>query len=183
MGNNAQKSLISDNSFAGKAIVSFPADSIILNEGVLCPDMFKIIQGRAEMYIGYGTDKEVLLGIIGPGTCFGEWGLLMKAPAIYTVIAYSDVYAIRVTEDRIDNFIQENHTSILQIMRNMAKTMAFMQHQVMSLSEELSSFTQKHENDFENVEKELLREYYLNNVPFKLKGKMHFLGSKGNEKR
>ena len=182
MGDNEQKSAISDNSFEGKAIVSFPADSLILKEGEVNLDMYKIIQGRAEMYMGYGTDQEVLLGIIGPGACFGELGLLMEAPAIYTVVAYSDVYAIRVTEERIGNFIQENHSSILQIMKNMAKTMSIMQYQIMALSEELNSYTKEDSDNFEQVKKELLRSLYNPRAAAGMKGKMYFMGNNGGKK-
>ncbi len=76
MSDNEQKSLISDNSYEGKAIVTFPEGSLILKEGDVNLDMYKIIQGKAEMYIGYGTEHEVLVGIIGAGACFGELGLL-----------------------------------------------------------------------------------------------------------
>ncbi len=151
MGDNGQKSLISDNSFEGRAIISFPAESLIMKEGDVNPNMYKIIQGRAEMYIGYGTEHEVLVGIIGPGACFGELGLLTQSPAIYTIIAYTDVYALKVTLDRIGTFIEENQSSIIQIMTNMAKTMSVMQHQVKYLSEELASYRPKKEDDFEDV--------------------------------
>ncbi len=75
-------------------IIKFPRDSIIIREGETNPDMYKIVQGNAELYTGYGTDKELLLGIIGPQSCFGEFGMLIGAPSIYTVAAYSDVYAM-----------------------------------------------------------------------------------------
>ncbi len=181
MGDIDQMNAVSDNSFGGKAIVSFPAESMILKEGEVNLDMYKIIQGRAEMYAGYGTDKEVLLGIIGPGACFGEMGLLLKAPAIYTIIAYTDVYAIRVTEDRVGNFIQENHSSVLQIMKNMANTMAIMQHQITALSEELNSYTKKEDNSFEEMKKDLLRSLYNPNGNG-MRGKMYFLGNNGDKK-
>ena len=182
MGDNEQKSAISDNSFEGKAIVSFPAETLILKEGEVNLDMYKIIQGRAEMYVGYGTDQEVLLGIIGPGAVFGELGMLMQSPAIYTVIAYSDVYAIRVTEDRMGSFIQENHSTAIQIMKNMAKTMAIMQNQIMLLSEELSSYTKNDADSFEQVKKELLRNLYNPRANTGMKGKMYFMGNNGGKK-
>ena len=139
MADESSKSMISDNAFEGKSIVTFPAESMILKEGEVSLDMYKIIQGKAEMYVGYGTDREVLIGIIGPGACFGELGLLMHAPAIYTIIAYTDVYCLRVTEGKIGDFIQENHSSILQIMKNMANNMIIMQRQILELGEELSA--------------------------------------------
>ena len=177
MGEENSKSLISDNSFEGKSIVNFPADSLILREGEVSLDMYKIIQGRCEMYMGYGTDQEVLIGIIGPGACFGEMGLLLQAPAIYTVIAYSDVYAIRVTEGRIAGFIQENHSSVLQIMKNMASTMMIMQRQILSLSEEIAGYTRKDNADITELRKELLKHCYGFGGAG-MKGKMHYLGGK-----
>ncbi len=176
MGDDSQKNLISDNKVEGKAIVHFPAETMILQEGEVSLDMYKIIQGRCEMYMGYGTDKEVLIGIIGPGACFGEMGLLMQAPAIYTIIAYSDVYAIRVTEGRIAGFIQENHSSVLQIMKNMAGTMMIMQRQILELSQELATVTKKENTDITDLKKELLKHCYGYGIG--MQGKMYFMGDK-----
>ena len=127
----------SESSKLASKIVKFPQDSVILSEGELNLDMYKIIKGHAELYTGYGTDQEILLGIIGPQSCFGEFGLLLKKPAIYTVIAYSDVYALRVTEGEMGDFVQENHKNIIDIMRNMANTMMVMQTQINMLAEEI----------------------------------------------
>lgn len=118
-------------------IGKFPEGSIILQEGEVNLDMYKIIKGHAELYTGYGTDQEVLLGIIGPQSVFGEFGLLLRKPAIYTVVAYSDVYALRVTEGDMGDFVQENHKYIIDIMRNMANMMMVMQTQINMLTSEL----------------------------------------------
>ncbi len=75
--------------------------------------MYKIQKGNVEIYSGYGTENEVLLGLLGEGACFGEFGLLLHKPAIYTVIAYSSLILERVTEGTIGDFIQENHESVL----------------------------------------------------------------------
>lgn len=44
MGDNDQNNTISDNNIGGKAIVTFPAESMILKEGEVNLDMYKIIQ-------------------------------------------------------------------------------------------------------------------------------------------
>ena len=118
-------------------IMRFPQDSVILREGELSTDMYKIIRGHAELYTGYGTDHEVLLGIIGQQCCFGEFGLLLHQPAIYTVVAYDDVYALRVAEGEMGSFVQENHRNIVEIMRNMCRMMLIMQEQIEMLAEDL----------------------------------------------
>ncbi len=178
MGDNDQNNTISDNNVGGKAIVTFPAESMILKEGEVNLDMYKIIQGKAEMYIGYGTENEILLRIIGPGTCFGEMGLLLEAPSNYTLIAYTDVYAIRVTQERMGNFIKDNQATVLQIMKNMARTMNVMQYQITSLSEELNLYAP--DKNEEEVKKDILTSYYNPHANFQvgMSGQMHFLGKK-----
>lgn len=118
-------------------IIKFSRDSIIIREGEANPDMYKIVQGNVELYTGYGTDKELLLGIIGPQSCFGEFGMLLQVPSIYTAIAYSDVYAMKVTAGDMGDFVRENHKNIIDIMKNMAHTMMIMQKQINLMSGEL----------------------------------------------
>ncbi len=84
------------------------------------------------------------------------------------------MYALRVTLERVGTFIEENQSSILQIMTNLAKTMAVMQHQITYLSKELESFKPK-ENSFEDVKKDLLRSLYNPNGTG-MKGMMYYLG-------
>ena len=128
--------------------------------------------------MGYGTDQETLIGIIGPGTCFGELGLLMNSPAIYTVIAYSDVYAVRVTEDKMSDFIQENHSTVLQIMKDMAHTMAVMQYQILSLTDELNTYTKNGDQRLEELKKELAKSMHNPNHVSMKDAKLYFLGRK-----
>ena len=123
-------------------IYEIPPDTMILREGEINLDMYKIVSGHVEMYTGYGTPNEVLIGLLGPGTCFGEFGILTGQPAIYTIITYSKTKILRVTEGLMGDFIQENKDDILQIMRNMATNMTRMQHQINQLSRELEEVTE-----------------------------------------
>ncbi|MBR4719496.1 MAG: Crp/Fnr family transcriptional regulator [Lachnospiraceae bacterium] len=158
-------------------IISFPQDSVILKEGEINIDMYKILQGNVELYTGYGTDQEVLLGIIGPQSCFGEFGLLLHQPAIYTVVAYTDVYAMRVSEGEMGDFVQQNHKNIIDIMRNMARMMMLMQHQIDLLSEDVKTA----EKDIQDIVKRTqrnIRNYAVYNPKdpwYDKRGKMHFL--------
>lgn len=160
-------------------IYEVPEGVTILNEGEVNLDMYKILSGHVEMYMGYGTDNEVLIGILGPGACFGEFGLLTGQPAIYTIITYSTTKILRVTEALMSDFMTKNPDSILQIMKNMANNMMKMQHQVNQFSRELAE--QKGEDvDFldDQLIKENLKNYVLNNEEEPkeaMTGKLHFL--------
>ena len=156
-------------------IYEIPAGTIILNEGEANLDMYKILTGHVEMYTGYGTDNEVLIGILGPGSCFGEFGILTEQPAIYTIVAYDNLRILRVTEGFMRDFIQENHDSVLQIMKNMASHMMRMQRQINQLSTELSQ-EKDSSNNLSLIIKENIRSYavYGNNAPGKDPGQFTF---------
>ena len=111
-------------------MIKVPEGTVVVREGEVSLDMYKIIRGHAEVYVGYGTSGETIIGIIGPQSCFGEFGLLLKKPAIYTVVAYSELYLLRVTEGDIGDFVQANHKNIIDIMRNMASMMQTMRTQM-----------------------------------------------------
>lgn len=134
-------------------MIHYKEDSVILREGEVNADMYKIIQGNVEVYVGYGTPQESLIGILGKGSCFGEFGLLLQKPSIYTVTAYSDVYLLRITEGEMGDFVAENHKNIIDIMRNMASTMMTMRFQIDLLLKEIESGHKPNEKDLNTARK------------------------------
>ncbi len=160
-------------------IYEIPAGTVILNEGETNMDMYKILTGHVEMYTGYGTDNEILIGILGPGACFGEFGILTEQPAIYTIIAFDNIRILRVTEGVMNDFIQENHDSVLQIMKNMANHMMRMQRQINQLSTELAQEKGSSDN-VAHIIKENIRSYAVfgNNAPEKEREHIDFTGAK-----
>ena len=186
--------IFNENSIYNQSkIYEVPPETMILKEGEVNLDMYKIVSGHVEMYTGYGTPNEILIGILGPGTCFGEFGILTGQPAIYTIITFSKTRILRVTEGLMGDFIQENKDDILRIMKNMATNMTRMQHQINQLSQELEELTaEKNANSkktddeddgtynilkSDNVLKDNLRSYVLNSPEKQMRGKgMHFIG-------
>ena len=144
----------------GGKLARFSEGDVILAEGDDDYTLYKILSGHAELYLGYGTKQEVLLGIIGPQACFGELGLLLKKPSLYTVKAYSDVCVVRVTEDMLGDFIRQNHSTIVHIMEKMAEMMMTMQHQISQLSYEVDE-KNKVNRTIVGKNKELLKKYAL----------------------
>lgn len=118
-------------------LIDVPEGMVILKEGEVNLDMYKLVEGNVEMYVGYGTEDEILVGILGPGACFGEFGLLLKKPAIYTIVSFSPVKIIRVTEGTMGDFVAENHDCIVRMMKNMAGMMLNMTLNIQQLRQEL----------------------------------------------
>ena len=141
---------------ANSRIVKYSENDIVIREGEVSLALYKIIEGKAEICVGHGTDHETLIGIIGEKSCFGEQGLLLGEPSVYTVIAYSDLYVLCVTEDELDNFIRENHTNVIDIMRNMANTMRTMRLQINLLLKEIEAGHKPEEKTISDARKAML---------------------------
>ena len=152
-GNIAKSSNVSKSS-----ILAFPSEEVVLREGEESNVMYKILSGNAEVYLGYGTENESLLGLLGKGSCFGEFGLLLHEKSPYTIIAYSDLVLYKVTEDKVGEFIRENHVNILNMMRSMAKTMLLMQSHITQLTQELDQRNKVNDRII-NRNKDMLKRY------------------------
>ncbi len=139
-------------------IITLHSDDVVLREGEDNSDMFKILYGNVELYLAYGTENETLLGLLGKGACFGEFGLLLHEKSPYTVVAYSDLILYRVTEDKIGEFIRENHVNILQMMKGMANTMLLLQSHINQLTKELDEKNKVNKRIIAN-NKEVLKKY------------------------
>ncbi|MCR5774549.1 MAG: cyclic nucleotide-binding domain-containing protein [Lachnospiraceae bacterium] len=138
----------------------FSAGEVIIREGDNDTDLYRIISGKAELYIDHGTEKEILLGIIKENACFGEFGLLLKAPAIYTVVAYSDILAMKITEGAMGDFIRENHQYVMSIMQNMARFMVNMKYHIDMLVDDLEHCGEGERKEVHDA-KRILRSYAI----------------------
>lgn len=134
-------------------LTKIPEGTVIIREGEKNMDMYKIISGHVELYTGYGTEDESILGIKAKGEYFGEMGLFTEGkPALYTVVAFSDVLLLRVTSADIDEFILENHSDVLRIMKNMASSMYSLKYGMDMVMEDMetkyyNSFSDKKDNN------------------------------------
>ena len=97
------------------------ADEVILPEGKVNNEMYKIISGRAVCYFKYGTDDEYVLASLKDGSCFGELSLLTGEPSVYTVVAFTDMLIMKITADDFPTFVEMNAKNSVEIMRSMAK--------------------------------------------------------------
>ena len=117
-------------------MLRFREDDVILHEGIVNTEMYKIISGRAVCYLGYGTDDEYVLATLKEGQSFGEYSLLTGKPGIYTVISYTDTLLLRIGQDEFARFIEMNANNSIEIMKNMAKMINVLKTNIDMLREE-----------------------------------------------
>ena len=115
------------------------ADSVIIREGDETTDLYKIVSGKAICYLQYGTDNEYLLGSLNEGASFGEYSILNEKPALYTVVAFTDMLLLRIQKDEFQKFIEMNPMNAIEIMRAQTKMLERLKINVNMLNEELHS--------------------------------------------
>ncbi len=118
-------------------IRKFKEDELILAEGEISRTIYKLLSGKAAIYKNYKQSDEYLVGIISEKKCCGEVGLLTGSPELYSVVALTDVAALEVTEEGFDDFIQNNHSNIKDIMQNMARMITIQDTNIRMLTKEV----------------------------------------------
>lgn len=118
-------------------MVRFTEDQVILQQGSTEKVLYKIIHGKAIVYLNYGQEDEYIVGILSEQRCFGEFTILCGKPSIYTVVAYSDVLLLRIPEEDFDDFIRNNSANAIGIMRNLANTLVTLSFNINLILEEL----------------------------------------------
>lgn len=108
----------------------FHDDDIILQEGKVYHEMFKIVSGSVAVYARYGEKDEHLLGIYSKPRCFGEINVFTEQPSIHTVVAYDEVLLMRIKKDSLEEFIRNNPKNAIDMMRNMVQTFGLMQKNI-----------------------------------------------------
>lgn len=121
------------------AMSRFREDEVILRQGDLEREMYKIISGKAAVYFNFGQPDEYLIGVLSEQRCFGELSLLCGKPSICTVVAFGEVLVLRITEDNFDEFIKKNPKNAIDIMKNLADTIATLSMNLNMLAEDLTA--------------------------------------------
>ena len=104
-------------------IFTIPAGVTVLREGEVNMDLYKLMGGNCEVYTGYGTERESILGILSRGAYFGETGFFSQKPSIYTVVTYSDVVVERIVIAEFERYVRDHYKDIFSLMQNMTNTM------------------------------------------------------------
>lgn len=141
----------------------FPEDSIILREGELRDEMYKIVSGKVAVYINYGKENEYLLGILGEQQCFGELGLLCRQPSMYTVVAVYDVLAMRISLDEFGEFLKKNNKNAIDIIRNLSWCMVNLKGNLDLVLDELANLNETEAQKVHTI-KEKMQQYTMENI-------------------
>ena len=141
----------------------FQEDSIILREGELRDEMYKIVSGKVAVYINYGKENEYLLGILGEQQCFGELGILCRQPSMYTVVAVYDVLAMRISLDEFSGFLKNNNKNAINIIRNLSWCMVNLKGNLDLVLDELANLNETEAQTVHTI-REKMQQYTMQNM-------------------
>lgn len=116
----------------------FKEDDIIVKQGETTREMYKIVYGKAAVFLNYGKRDEHLIGILAEQKCFGEFGPVSGIAEPYTVIAVTDMLLMGIGSENIEEFIKENPRDAILIMRNMINMIDIMGTNIRLLTDELN---------------------------------------------
>ena len=141
----------------------FQEDSIILREGELRDEMYKIVSGKVAVYINYGKENEYLLGILGEQQCVGELGILCRQPSMYTVVAVYDVLAMRISLDEFSGFLKNNNKNAINIIRNLSWCMMNLKGNLDLVLDELANLNETEAQTVHMI-REKMQQYTMQNM-------------------
>ena len=126
-------------------IAVFSDDEVMIREGDTSDEMFKIISGKAALYLHYGEENEYLIGVLSEGKCFGEVSLLAGKPSPYTVVAVDEVMVMRIKAEQFESFVRDNARNAVDIMKNMASRIVMLNANLNLLVNDLSELEKESE--------------------------------------
>jgi CRP/FNR family cyclic AMP-dependent transcriptional regulator len=92
-----------------------PEGSVLIEEGTRGKEFFVILEGHVEV-----RENGTVISTLGPGSFFGEMGLLQNRPHSATVVATSPVVVEVLDGDQFAELIHEYPEIGVQIMSTMA---------------------------------------------------------------
>ncbi len=98
---------------------SFPAGSVLFEEGQACRGMFLIQKGKVRLFKKAG-EREVTIDILEEGDFFGEMACLIGQPRSLNAVVEEDSQILMVDADLLENLFRGNAGMGLKVVGNLA---------------------------------------------------------------
>ena len=104
------------------AIKSFLPDEIVFRENETGDRFYQVLAGQVEVFIGYESDDERQLTLLGPGTFFGEIAALGAYPRTATIVTSgSGATLLELSADTLTESFNDNPMLILTLLQNIGR--------------------------------------------------------------
>ncbi|WP_049945847.1 cyclic nucleotide-binding domain-containing protein [Butyrivibrio sp. LC3010] len=138
--------------------ISVPEGTIIIKEGEKNKDLHKIVSGNVEIYTGYGTKNECLLGILSKGNFVGELGFFTQKPSVYTAVTYNDCIIYRIPILDMRRYLLDNIDDAIMLMHNMADSVYSISYMIDHMQKELNEFNNVNKSENTIIARDMAKE-------------------------
>lgn len=99
---------------SGCRLVNVPAGHTLLSEGQRGDGLYVILEGKVEFFLpdrsvsGVRRPSRVRLNVLGPGRCFGEYGVIDDQPSSASAQAITAARLCALASDEFRNIVSRN---------------------------------------------------------------------------
>lgn len=113
---------------------SYPANTILINEGDHSDSLYVILEGGVKVYASDENGKEVILNILRAGEYFGELALLDDEPRSASVVTLTPVKLMVISKDDFKACLSQNDEMAFNLIRSLTKQVRALTDSVKSLA-------------------------------------------------
>ena len=96
---------------------TFRDGEIIIKEGDNGTSFFRLLEGNAGVYAGFGKNDQIKLAVLNAGEYFGEMAILEAYPRSATVVAKGSARVVEIPGDELKAYFTANPDQIIELMR------------------------------------------------------------------
>ena len=126
------------NESSGGNMKRFKDGDVIFRENQTEPYMYKVLKGKVALYVSFGEEQENILGVLSEGKFFGEVSMLTGKPQVYTAVAIEDSLLLRVGEEQLEQFLSDNRSNMVGMIRSMAQVIVTQNMNISLLMEDMN---------------------------------------------
>lgn len=99
---------------------SYEAGTILFTEGSTADKFYIVMEGRVEVWKGYGEIDRSLLAAHGPGHFFGEMALVDELPRSATLVARERSRVLTISREDFRSLIRSNSAMAISVMMSIS---------------------------------------------------------------
>lgn len=111
---------------------SYPAHSILINEGEQTNSLYVVLEGEVKVYASDENGKEVILNMLGPGEYFGELALVDDAPRSASIKTIMPTKVMIIAKSNFKRALAANPEMAFSLIQSLTR-------QVRSLTDNIKS--------------------------------------------
>jgi len=113
---------------------SYPANSILINEGDNTDSLYVILEGEVKAYACDETGKEVILNILRAGDYFGELSLVDDEPRSASVMTLTPTKVMIISKANFKQCLSDNSELAFNLIRALTRQVRGLTESVKSLA-------------------------------------------------